>query len=119
MAGVADVDGGFNLVSREHPDFDASLFEEADGFSYLVLQLVLNGSGTHQLQVTLNLGCHFLYHCLSVHQRCLSVLVTLIPTLKQVELYLLLSYHQCAQTLSRITLQVLGSLFKMWRVFVE
>ena len=41
--GVADVDGGANLVTGKHPDLDAGSFDKLDNFRDFRLQSILNG----------------------------------------------------------------------------
>ena len=45
LAGVADIDGCLDLVSRQHPDLDPSVTHKRDRLSYLVLQFILDRRG--------------------------------------------------------------------------
>mmetsp|Transcript_8499 Transcript_8499/g.24372 ORF Transcript_8499/g.24372 Transcript_8499/m.24372 type:complete len:285 (-) Transcript_8499:2460-3314(-) len=54
-AARGDVDSGLLLVPRDHPHLDPGLEKGGDGFGDTVLQLVLDGRDTHQLQVLLHL----------------------------------------------------------------
>ena len=52
---VADVNCRFNFVPSEDPDLDPSLFQRDYCLLDFLLQLVLNGRRTNQLQVVLDL----------------------------------------------------------------
>lgn len=46
-------DGGFNFVTRKHPNADSSIPEIFNSFNHLVLKLILDASDTQHLHIVL------------------------------------------------------------------
>jgi hypothetical protein len=55
LARNANVDCCFNFVTSKDPDLNSSLFHEFNRVGYLVLELVLNGSGANEVEIMFDL----------------------------------------------------------------
>ena len=94
-----DANRGLQLVSGEHPDFDACIPEQLERGSHLVLQSVLDSSQTEQLQVLLQHPVHHRSHVhRSVGDRHFGCVIGLLEVLQFTRGQLPFGDDQSAQT---------------------
>ena len=94
----SDVDGSFNLVTCEHPDFDPCLLHELDGVSHVVLEAVLDGSRSNELEVFFDLAVNSSHLLLSIIHLQFSLVRQLQPIIVHLLVQELLCQKQCPQT---------------------
>lgn len=71
-AALADLDGGLQFVASEHPDAHVGPLEVAQGLGHSVLQLVEEGGGAEQREVSLEALGVLVEEPLSVGERSLG-----------------------------------------------
>jgi len=63
---IGNVDGSFDLVSGQDPDFDAGLANKLYGILYLILELIFNGCRAYELHSFFDPFIHIINHFLTV-----------------------------------------------------
>jgi len=60
---VADIDGSLNFITGEYPKLDTCLLDIVDGLANLILQLVLDGRRTDQIELNFKYFCDLVDRC--------------------------------------------------------